>query len=81
MFSSRKPENFHFEYLPSYASYLLSEKLDEFVLVGVRFSRQANLPLIKPLSTVSQMELVVLGRESNREMLQALADKKVYDLG
>lgn len=70
------PSDFSFTYLHDYARYLVENHLDEFVLVGIRFSREAELPLLKPLSKFSEEELVKLGRESNRKLLTALAENK-----
>lgn len=69
--------DFEFTYLHDYARYLVENHLDEFVLVGIRFSREANLPLLKPLSKYPEAELVKLGRESNKQMLLALAEKRM----
>ncbi|HXU27041.1 MAG TPA: PAS domain-containing protein [Bacteroidia bacterium] len=72
-------EKFKLSYLPDYAKYLLENKLTEFVTVGIRFSREADLPLLKPLSKFSEEELVKLGLESNRQILEALAKNKIAD--
>jgi len=72
-------ESFKLTYLPDYANYLLVNKLTEFVTVGIRFSREADLPLLKPLSKYSEQELVKLGMESNRHILEALAQNKIAD--
>lgn len=68
--------DFEFTYLHDYARYLCEQHLDEFVLVGIRFSREANLPILKPLSKFPEAELVKLGRDSNKELLLALAEKR-----
>src|SRR4051812_27884646 len=65
-------ELFKFQYLPDFASFILHKKLKEFAVVGIRFSREAKLPLLKPLSRFSEKELVDLSLVSNREMLEAL---------
>jgi|ERR1700757_423418 len=72
-------EIFKLNYLPDYANYLLANKLTEFVTVGIRFSREVDLPLLKPLSKYSEEELVKLGMESNRQILEALAKNKIAD--
>lgn len=70
-------EKFRFTYLQDYAAYLMNEKLTEFVTVGIRFSREANLPILKALDRFPEEELVKLGTESNRQMLQALATNEI----
>ena len=70
---------FKFQYLPDYAKFLLDNKLDEFVTVGIRFCRELDLPMMRPLSRITESELVKLSRASNREMLAALASNSVTD--
>jgi hypothetical protein len=63
---------FKFIYLPAYAAFLLENKLEEFVIVGIRFSREIDLPILKPLAKYSEAELVAVSLESNRQVLRAL---------
>ncbi|MES2681387.1 MAG: PAS domain-containing protein [Bacteroidota bacterium] len=71
---------FTLKYLPEFADYLLKNKLKDFVTVGIRFSREADLPLLKPLSRFSEDELVALSIDSNKEILEAISINKVADL-
>ncbi|MDF3077865.1 MAG: hypothetical protein K0S09_1754 [Sphingobacteriaceae bacterium] len=71
---------FKFDYLPAYAEYLLKNKLEEFVLVNIRFCREVDLPMLKPLAKFSEQELVAISLESTTQMLQALADGQIADL-
>ncbi len=68
-----KPNDFKFTYLHDYARYLRENQLREFVLVGIRFSREAELPLLKKLTRFTEDQLVELGLESNKQMLLALS--------
>jgi hypothetical protein len=68
---------FKFKYLPDYADFILKNKLIEFVTVGIRFCREVDLPLLKPLSKFSEKELVELSIESNRQILQALSKNEI----
>ena len=68
---------FRFQYLPDYAKFILENKLDEFVTIGIRFCRELDLPMMRPLAKMSEEQLTELSRESNREILSALADNKV----
>jgi hypothetical protein len=70
-------EIFKFKYLPDYADFLLKNKLTEFVTVGIRFCREVDLPLLKPLSKFSEQELVELSMESNRQILLSLAKNDI----
>jgi hypothetical protein len=70
---------FNFKYLPQYATFLLKEKLEEFVTVGIRFCREADLPMLKPLSKLSEEELVAISLDSNRLILKALENGTIAD--
>jgi|GEM_PF-1548342 len=74
-----KRELFNFNYLHDYAKYLLENRFQEFVTVGIRFSREADLPLLKPLSKFSEKELVELSLESNRLLLEAMSKNRIAD--
>lgn len=71
---------FNFKYLPDYADYLLRNRLTEFVTVGIRFCREVDLPLLKPLSKFSEEELVALSLESNKQILLALSKNEIAKL-
>ncbi len=73
-------EVFKLKYLPEFADYLLKNKLKDFVTVGIRFSREADLPVLKPLSRFSEDELVALSMDSNKEILEAISENSVASL-
>ncbi len=68
---------FKFQYLPDYAKYLLSNKLEEFVTVGIRFCREVDLPMLRPLSKIPEKQLIELSMQSNREILTALSENNI----
>jgi hypothetical protein len=68
---------FKFKYLPKFAEYILKNRLEEFVTVGIRFARELDLPMLKPLAKVPEDELVKLSMESNKIILQALSENKI----
>ncbi|MES2568123.1 MAG: hypothetical protein V4565_14710 [Bacteroidota bacterium] len=70
---------FVFEHLPKYAEYLLAHQLDEFVTIGIRFAREIELPLMKPLSKLPEEELVKMSLDSNKLQLQALINNTYAD--
>jgi hypothetical protein len=69
--------NFKFQYLPDYAKFILDNKLDEFVLIGIRFARELDLPMLRPLERLSEQQLLELSRESNKEILESLANNNI----
>ena len=72
-------KHFQFKHLPAYASFLLNKKLEEFVTVGIRFAREVDLPMLKPLAKIPEGELVKLSLDSNRLILTALTDGTISD--
>lgn len=72
-------ENFQFEHLPKYAKYLLDHKLDEFVVVGIRFARELDLPMMKPLAKYKEEELIDMSLESNKLELNAYINNSIAD--
>ena len=68
---------FKFQYLPDYATFLLNNKLEEFGTVGIRFCREVDLPMMRPLSKMPEKELVAITTESNREILSALSKNDI----
>ncbi|MDF2438262.1 MAG: hypothetical protein K0Q95_2638 [Bacteroidota bacterium] len=71
---------FKYQYLPDYARFLLNNKLEEFVLVGIRFARELDLPMMRPLSKIPENQLIELSQESNREILEGLASNNIVPL-
>ncbi len=72
-------EKFNFKYLPAFAAYILDNHFKEFVTIGIRFSREEDLPVMKPLAKLSEEELVNLSLDSNRKTLNALIKGKIVD--
>ncbi len=71
---------FKFRYLPDYADHILKNKLEEFVTVSIRFCRELDLPMLKPLAKMPEKELVALSLESNRQILEGLVKGTISDL-
>jgi hypothetical protein len=70
---------FKFQYLPDYASYLLMNHLEEFVTVGIRFCREEELPMLKPLASIPEKELVRMSIESNEKILTGLINNNIAE--
>jgi hypothetical protein len=77
---SPEKAHFKFQYLPDFAKYILENKAEEFTQVGIRFCREVDLPMLRPLSKMSEKDLVALSLNSNREMLSALASNNIAPL-
>jgi hypothetical protein len=68
---------FKFKYLPQFADYILKNKLEEFVTVGIRLARELDLPMLKPLAKVPEQEVIKLSLESTSRILKALSENNV----
>jgi hypothetical protein len=68
---------FKFQYLPDYAKFLLQNKLTEFVTVGIRFCRELDLPMMRPLAKIPEPQLIELSTDSNKQILTGLSDNNI----
>src|ERR1700739_844808 len=71
---------FKFQYMPDFAYFILKNKLEEFVTVGIRFCREMDLPLMRPLAKIPEKDLIAMSKDSNEELLKALAENDVTPL-
>ncbi|HWY10828.1 MAG TPA: hypothetical protein VN026_05870 [Bacteroidia bacterium] len=71
---------FKFKYLPQFAEYILKNKLEEFVTVGIRLARELELPMMKPLAKFPENELIKLSIESTKRILKALSENNITPL-
>lgn len=70
---------FKFKYLPEFAEYILMHHLTEYTTVNIRFCRELDLPLLKPLSKLSEEQLVELSLESSKQLLGKLSKNDVAE--
>ncbi|RZJ30538.1 MAG: hypothetical protein EOO48_04745, partial [Flavobacterium sp.] len=73
-----EPETFAMELLPSFASFLLKDHLEEYVEKMIEFSEAEELPLLKKLDKFTPEQLRELGRTSHGEILEALASNSIH---
>ena len=73
-------DRLHFIYMPAYARFLLDHKLDEFVRTQLQLSRDAQIPLLKFFSGMSDEELIRIGTASMKELLEAFENNTVNEL-
>jgi len=67
------------KYLPSYAGYLLKNRLRQYSEHILQLSRQLNLPVLKALDGISDEQLMLLGIESSKVYLSYLAQNKAEE--
>lgn len=63
-------------HLPSYAAYLLKNRLNEFAAKELELSRELNLSLLKPLSHLDETEVLESIKSHTAELLDLLAKNK-----
>ena len=66
----------NFNYLPTYAKFLLENKLHEFVKEQLHLSKEIELPLLKFLKGLSDEQLIKLGLQTTVEFLNSCAANK-----
>ena len=63
-------------HLPSFAHYLLEQKLDDIVQLQQEIGEQLQIPLLKALKNLTAEEMYALALTSTKELLEALASNK-----
>lgn len=69
----------NFVYLPSFARYLLENKLDEYAEVQVRLLEEVDIPMMKFFRNLSSPELFELIKKSTSEFLTFLSENKAME--
>lgn len=69
---------YQFELLPKIAQFILDHHLDTFVREIIRTSYRMNVPVLKYLKHLSAEELFQQSKRGSSELLQYLADNKVF---
>ena len=65
-------------HLPAFASYLLAEKLDEYVQKQLNYSFELNIPLLKFFLSMPEEQRFELSKQTSKEFLSYLADVSNY---
>ncbi len=69
----------HLQKLPSFAAYLLSERLEEYVDLQLQFSFELEIPLLKYFLSLSEEQRYNLSKKSTTEFLTYLAEDKATE--
>lgn len=77
--SGETRDKLHFKFLPGFAQFLLTNKLDELIAEQLRLSREEQIPLLKFFESFPEEKLLELSRKSNTEFLTALKENKIGD--
>ncbi|HEX8331695.1 MAG TPA: PAS domain-containing protein [Segetibacter sp.] len=80
MVSSTSNNRLDFSLFPQYASYLIENKLEEYVREQIRLSRELNLPVLQYLNTLSEEELIAISTISSRSFLEYFAENRASEL-
>lgn len=68
-----------FQFLPQFAKWVETNKLDEYVRLQIELSRKEKIPLLKHFSHFSEEQMLEIGKISALEFLGALADNKAEE--
>lgn len=71
------PDSLHFQYLPDYAQYLLSNRLEDFTRKTLAISREVKIPLLRFFENMPEDELIKLSIQGTQDYLSYFAANKV----
>lgn len=71
--------NLDFEALPAYASFLLNERLEEYIRHNLQVARNIQLPLLKFFEHLGEDELFALSRHNLSEFFTYLLENRAAD--
>lgn len=74
-----KAHKLTFKHLPAYASFVLENKLDEYVSRQLRFSKEENVPLLRFFNHLADDELFRISKESVATFLTLLKTNAAAD--
>ncbi|MDQ6610484.1 MAG: PAS domain-containing protein [Bacteroidota bacterium] len=69
----------HLIYLPAYAAYLLSERLEEYIQKQMEFSFELEIPLLKFFLQLTEEQRYDISKTTVTEFLTYLADNKAVE--
>lgn len=69
----------HLESLPGYASYLLKDRLHDFVKILYRISMGLDIPLLKYFSGMEEKEILRLSTDGNIKLLTAIKSNTIAE--
>ena len=69
-------DKLQFKYLPAYASFILNNKLDEYVREQLKYSFEEQIPILRFFTHLSDEELFNLSKASTTELLTMLAENR-----
>ncbi|RYU93423.1 PAS domain-containing sensor histidine kinase [Emticicia agri] len=73
------PNQLHFHYLPDYANYLLTKKLEEYTRKSLEVSREIEVPLLKFFENMPEEQLMQLSVEGTIEYLNYFVSNRVEE--
>ena len=73
-------KTYQYKHLPAYCKFLLENLLEPLVALEVKISREIDLPVLKTLGSLSDAQLVELGKASMRDYLTFFSEERPWDL-
>ncbi|MCE3282599.1 MAG: hypothetical protein K0Q66_1336 [Chitinophagaceae bacterium] len=75
--TKKEMNKLEFRYLPAFAEFLRNEKLEDYIRVQLRYSRELKLPLLRFFENMSDEELVAISVDSHRQFLDSIINNSV----
>ncbi|MCW3086155.1 MAG: sensor signal transduction histidine kinase [Bacteroidetes bacterium] len=69
----------HLQLLPGCAQYIIDHKLDEYITEQLRITREVKLPLLRFFDSLTEEQILVVGRRTALEFLQAITTNTVKE--
>lgn len=73
------PNLLHFKFLPEYAQYLLTNRLEDFTRVSVAISREVKIPLLRFFEGIPEEELIKMSVQGTQDYLNYFATNRVEE--
>ncbi|HLP12747.1 MAG TPA: ATP-binding protein [Flavobacteriales bacterium] len=74
--SAPKSDKLKFKYLPDFASFLLENKLAEYVKIQLEYVREEDLPLFKLFKNLPEKELFELAKKGSIDFLKVFIENR-----
>lgn len=75
--ASLSKKRLQFTHFPAYARFLLSEQLDEYTKTNLQLARSLNWPLLKPLESIPDEQLIEIGKKNNSIFLNYAIENRL----
>lgn len=77
--TKKQAEKLQFRFLPGFAEYLKNNKLEDYIRVQIRYSREVNLPLMRFFDNLSDDQMMAISIPSTTAFLDSIINGTVKE--